>query len=208
MFGVGTIFQVSYYCRLDGKQNAVNVMHYKVDTLIPDPITQEQVGDAFSAHCATQYKAMLHTANAYDGLKIRIPGPLGTAATISRSGAGAGTSAGVGTAPTQLCVVASLRSSFAPARIRGRQYYGGFTNDDITVGGDPGAGLLTKVNNVLDKTALNPIVLTIAGNDYNFVPVIYRRELLTWYGITSRVVRISFGTQRRRSEINRGDAAL
>jgi hypothetical protein len=208
MLAVGTILEVAYYCRLATKQNAINVMHYRVDTLIPDPITMEQVADAFSGNAGPAYRPMLFNGNSYDGCKVRIPGPLGTAAVISRASAGVGTSAGAGQAPTQLCVVASLRAATAPARVRGRQYFGGFTKDDIDISGDPTLGLQTSVNVILNATAINPLVLTIAAANYTFVPVIYRRATLISYPVTSRVVRLYFGTQRRRSEINRGDAAL
>jgi hypothetical protein len=204
----GTIVQAAYYCRVAGKQNCINVMHYRTETVINDPDTLENVAAALSTRASAAYRSLLEVVNSYDGLKLRIPGPAGTAALIARNGAGAGSALGNGMAPTQLCVVASLRSATAPPRVRGRQYFGGFTKDDMDSSGDPSAALLTRVNSLLDATALNPIPLILPNNTVNLVPVIYRRVSNLAHPITSRVVRTNFGTQRRRSEINRGDQAL
>lgn len=208
MLPVGTVLEASYYCRLDGKQNAINVVHYRLDTAVADPSTMDTVAAALSSSVATEYKAFMHAGNAYDGLKLRIPGPLGTAAVISRNGAGAGTNLGAGIAPTQLCIVTSLRSATAPARVRGRIYFGGFCNADIDVSGNPTVGLIALANSLLDKVVINPKVIVVAGVNITLTPVIYQRGLLLVWPITSRVVRTAFGTQRRRSEINRGDQAL
>lgn len=204
----GDIFEVAYFCRVGGKQNCVNVMHYRVVTPMPDPITTASIAPVISGLAGPVYRSLLHSSNTYDGVKVRIVRPTPTAAVVDRTGSGVGSNVGIGQAPTQLCVVGSLRAATAPPRSRGRQYFGGFTNSDIDGSGDPTAGVQALVNTILNVTANNPLVLVIGGVNYTVIPVIWKRGTGSNWDITSRVIRIYFGTQRRRSEINRSDAPL
>lgn len=203
MPSVGDIIEAAYVCFGLG-QNAINVVHWRLQSITGVGATMNEIASKLSTDWAGFIKPLISTALTYRGAKVRVVSPVPTAVTLTTSGNGAGTVAG-DPLPAQVAYVLSLRSSLAPPRTRGRIYLpatGESSNDATTT---PTAGYVTNVNLLAVDLQVNKTVVGAGGNSVLMPVLFHRKPPQAFYQITASINRTSWGTQRRRSSINRGD---
>lgn len=185
-------------------QNEMNVLHFRLTSITGTELTAQQKADQFSTQYSTQILPLLNTSATYKGLKYRVVAPTATAVIISTAGSAAGTRAG-DSLPGQVAAVLSVRSSVAPPRVRGRVYMPTPVEGDNDTTGRLTAGYITSLGTF--ATILRTTwTLTVAGNSVTLSYVIWRRPPIgTFYVVDQILVRPDWGTQRRRSRINRTD---
>lgn len=206
-FLVNDKLNVVVVCRAGNSQNMLNVLNYNVGTISGTGASMASLAVGISDKLAPSYKAYLPTTSRYEGVLVTrwqiIPG----AAVPSSSGNGPGSSAGDALAP-QLSTLISLRSSVAPAGVRGRIYLPAGIESYEGIDGRVSAAGVTEATNVAtvlkQLTAVNCGVATTCTLDLQIRHMFVGTPL--WYPVTSSITRGAFATQRRRSLINRGDA--
>jgi len=110
--------------------------------------------------------------------------------------------------PSQVSAVISKRASSAPPRARGRFYCPSPTEAENNATGDPSAAYLTALEDLGDFLSLD-LTLTDGADNIVLSPVIARFDppgtFFDAWEVDQYIVRSRWGTQRRRSEINRPD---
>ncbi len=185
-------------------QNELNVLHFRLTSIVGTELTAQQKADAISTAWGGTIQPLLSTVVGYRGLKYRVLAPTATAVIISTAGAVTGTRAG-DSLPSQVSAVISLRSSLAPPRVRGRLYAPTPVEGDNDANGQPTGAYQTAVG-ALGTFMTSTHTLVNGGNSVVITPVIWRRPPVSaYYALDQFIVRSSWGTQRRRSRLNRSD---
>ncbi len=193
-------------CNFGLSQNQLNVTHWKVVAETGTGCTQQELADGMSTLWGVVYAPIMTSSLVYKGLKWRRLSPAPTASLVSVIGSAVGTLAG-NPLPTQCSAVLTVRGASAPPKTRGRFYCPSPTAAQIDAFGKLTAAyliLLAGPQNFL----VNFHVITGAGGTATLDGRIYHKKApVADYAITSAIARPAFGTQRRRSEINRGDTS-
>lgn len=200
---VGDIIETAM-CIYNQTQNELNVLHWRLQSITGAELTAQQKADQLSTQWATAICPLLNTNASFKGLKYRLLAPVPTAVIISVAGAAAGTRAG-DSLPSQVAGVLSLRSSVAPPRVRGRMYMPTAVEGDNDATGRPSAGYQAALA-TFGTILKSPWTLVVGGNNVTLQLVIWRRPPVSqFFGVDQVLVRPDWGTQRRRSRINRTD---
>jgi hypothetical protein len=203
----GNLYKVSTFCRFNGVQNQVN-NHYIRITQVTGINPAEVV---FFQNLANTwrdlYKPLLPITTVFQGLKWKLVQLIATQEQITTVVGGGGSRLNDALAP-QLAAVISVRASLAPVRTRGRIYVPSPTEDAEAVGGNLEAAYLGQLATFYD--ALKGQLAVPAGGTAtaDYFRVLYKKATNQDWIPDSRIIRTSFGTQRRRSLINRGDLPL
>lgn len=186
-------------------QNAVTVRHWRVSITQGIPPTMQEIANSIEAVVQPLLTACVAADWSYVGWKIRQVYPTPTQLIPQAHAAIAGGLVGE-SLPTQVAGVISMRSQSAPPRSRGRIFVPCPTEVE-SGSGAPIASLQTKYAALADRL-LQPVTVNGAqGGACTLSCGIWKRTAgVFFYPFTSRVVRANFGTQRRRSSINRSDA--
>jgi len=203
MPAVGDIVEAAYVCYGLG-QNAINVVHWRIQSQTGTGATMQEIANKLSTDWGALIKPLITASLTYRGAKVRIVSPVPTSVTLTTSGNGNGTVAG-DPLPAQVAFVLSLRASGAPPRSRGRLYLpatGESSNDATTT---PTAGYVTNVNALAADLLANKTVVGAGGNSVLMPCLFHRAPPQAFYQFTAAINRTSWGTQRRRSSINRND---
>lgn len=205
---VGDKWQFTFVSR-QGGQNGLNVKYFQVDAVtgIDRPI--QAFIDVVSAAAAGLYIPLLASQANYRGLVARELGTLLPQLWVSGVGTGPGTAVG-DPLPPQTCGLITVRGAGAARRNHGRIYIPFPAEDDNAVNGGISVTYATRAGN-LGSFFVDPSTFTmpappftvngrwyIAGNRGTGIPVY----------IVSRQVRGFWGTQRRRSLLNRSDLVI
>jgi hypothetical protein len=201
---VNDIVEMASVC-YGSNQNALNVMHLKVTAITGTGLTLQQLCTLFEAAWGPVIKPALPNAWSFHGIKCRSVFPIPTAVVTSAAVAGAGTLGAGDLLPPQTAAVITIRASTAPPRTRGRLYLPPATEAENFSTGVPTAAYATIVGGI--TTYLTAAHTYTAGGDSATCSfVIYHRKVpQTAYPVTSASMRGFWGTQRRRSAINRND---
>lgn len=200
---IDDILEVAFYSLL-GEQVAVNVRHYRVYNVEGAGLSDQALANLVSARAAPRYKAWMPASHTYMGCKLQIISPVKRPHVTSTSNAGAGALAS-DPLPDQCAAVVKLKTDFVGRKNRGRVYLGGFTEVANGEGNRIEAATQTQIL-AWASDLLNPYVATDGNNGVGLSPIIWQRGLEAYTNITSYQVNASWGTQRRRSTINRPDA--
>lgn len=185
-------------------QQGINVLHYIVTGIAGGAMTDQTLATNLDGSFAPLYKAFLPTVCAYKGLRLQKIFPLPVAAAVVATGnAGAGLRA-FDPLPSQAAMVIKKASNLAGRINRGRAYLPFWSEAENDASGFPTAGALVFADN-WRNFALNTIVVVVAGVTVTLTPVIWHDATVSVTIITGSVVRERWGTQRRRSEINKAD---
>jgi hypothetical protein len=199
----GDVLEVAMYVDLVG-QLGVNVRHYVVSGVVGGGPSEKFIADELSLGISTRYVSWFNADTAFLGVKLQAISPTRRPAVTSTSGAinGAVVSDAL---PDQVAAVVKLRSGMVGRSKRGRMYLAGFTEADNTASNSVSAGTQLAIS-VLMTYMLQPISVTNAGAVAILNPVIFSRKLGTHVPIASYAIHTEWGTIRKRSQINRGDA--
>jgi len=202
LLAVGDKLEVVLVCRLGG-QDGLIVRHYDVQAITGASLDISQVPDTISTDLGGPLKACMSDQAEYRGVRVRRLAPGATDVFTSALGNGPGTSAS-DVLPTQASGLISLRTGFAGRSKRGRAYVPFPSEAFNDADGHPTAAYKGLLNTF--GTALRTNILAVVGADgVELDPVIRSKLLDSYFSITSHLVRAEFATQRRRSQINRGD---
>jgi len=185
-------------------QYSINVRHYRVSATAGASVDDESAIGALSGFVEGPYKAMLSSQARFHGVFLQRLKPNKTARLINKLDAGPG-EVDDELLPRQTAGVVKLRSGVAGRSKRGRVYLPFMAESFNSVAGQPTAAALTAMTNVAAALTTTRTV-GAGGNTAVFIPVIFSRKNNTTEDIAGYAVRGRWGTQRRRSDLNRPDA--
>jgi len=197
--------RIVVYCR-DENQEALNVSYGLITSITAGPISYQLAADTLSQYFADAYKPVLSVNARYQGLSLQRLLPLPqTDPFNSTVGAGVGTVTG-DTLPSQTSGVISLRTGLAGRSFRGRKYipFPGEASNDAT--GFPTAAYKANLATLAGLyTGINGFIVD-TPTAFNLEATIFSLVNGAFYPVESNVIRSQWGTQRRRSQINKGDS--
>lgn len=200
--GTGDLYRVVMYSRCDG-QTGLMISHWEVVATATGGATQKEVADQLSAAIAPLLKAWESDSAAYWGLTLQRIKPIPLPDAVP-SVAGQGDCANTGDRlPIQCAAVISLRTGFAGRKNRGRKYVPFGTESSNTADLINAAGLILLAP-IRDFFLTNFAVTGATGNS-TLANVIYHKATNDATAIVTGFINQPWGTQRRRSRINRGD---
>jgi len=203
--GLNTIVEVKFFAQLQN-QVSVNVRHYRSQSIGGDPAaTDEQFATMLDVKFSPLYKQAMSQSATYLGLSVQILTPQLRPAVINNTGRGTGAKVGE-PAVSQAAGLIKLTTNSAGRSGRGRVYIPFFAEGDTLLTGAFSAGYvldLAQLGNAFDDV----VVLGLLPNQLELDPVILKRADMSTKRITGYLPRLYPATQRRRSQINKGDAA-
>jgi len=179
-------------------QAAINVLNYKIGTVVGGGVTDADAAATFDALFAPLYKALLSEEAEYYGVAVQrfFPTPRTVAIPIVAS-RGAGSVTG-DMLPGQVSGIISLVTDFAGRKYRGRMYIP-FPGEADNVDHIPTSSYETRLNS-LAVAVVTPVVVTAGGDSAEFRPQIYHRGTSTSDSITGSNSKRLWATQRRRGD--------
>lgn len=198
--------QVKWFCR-QAEQIAINIRHYRVETLVGAP-TDQEYADAFSATVGPSYKSVLSTNASYFGMTLyqfTVGGwvPLAN----SRSGSGPGT-AGVEALPRQAAGLITLRAAGAGRSQRGRAYVPFCPETFNDTGGVPTAAAIAAFDNLAFCFQGTLTIVGIVGGGFtsDVNGEIYHRGAGGFDLINTFVSQPKWATQKRRGSYGKANS--
>jgi len=186
------------------QQSGLMVRHYLVTETV-GTISEQVAADELSAIMSDFIKDCMSSDASYRGLTLqKIDPPPASDRFISTQGQGPGAAASP-VMSTQTAGVISLRTGIAGRRNRGRTYVPFPSEGANEANGKPNATYLVDLGALGTQLAGVQVIAPGGGNSCNLVPQVYSRTFDSFRTISSYLVRTEWGTQRRRSQINRGD---
>jgi hypothetical protein len=170
---VDDVLQIKPNCRLTN-QLGLNILHYRVATVVGAEPTYQETADAISTTFAPAYKALLTSQASYQGLGVQRvrPGPLSLEA-FSTNGFGPGGGGG-DPLPSQVAGILTKQTNLAGRKFRGRVYVPFPSEQENTGAGVPN---LAYVTNLIILAAILVATQTVTGvaGTFTLQPVIFHR---------------------------------
>lgn len=187
---------------LQAAQLGLNVLSYRVATVVGGGSTLEAAVSAIDTAVSTQYKAIMGTTASYRGIGLRrtFPGAL-TPEVFATLGQGAGLLTG-DPLPKQICGILSKRTSHAGRTGRGRVYVPFPTESQSdTIGACTfGYSILLQA---LAVAILGPITVGTVTDNVQLKLGVPNRLWNSQYDCTQILDRQRWGTQRRRGDFGK-----
>jgi len=199
----GDKMEVVFYCRANG-QNGLIVRHFSVTNVLGTGANQQQVADRIDAVVGPLLADCISTHASYMGVRVKRITPNPTDDNTAKAEAQVGGLLG-DLFSTQSAAVVSIRTGDAGRSKRGRCYVPFPSENANDEAGHPEEDYLALVAAFAGAITQPIVVNPTLGNSLDLLPVIYSRKLNQFYPITEFRLRKEWGTQRRRSQINRGD---
>jgi len=202
---VNDIIQIAYYCRTNDGQIQTNVRTYRVSALAGTGADMLSIAGALDDNLVDELLAILPTVHEYIGSVTRRIGLNPTQGFVYETNAAAGLAAG-DPLPSQVAGLIKVRASEGPPRVRGRFYVPSSVESMNDSSGRPNAAwdlLAVDIGNKLTAT----VVAGGGGNTATLVPILYNRAENTYAAVDGFTTRTFWATQKRRSELNRGDGS-
>lgn len=201
----GDILRASIWST-DAEQAAVNVLHYKVQSVGGVPATDADFATALDQTIATLYKAIINNNAFYRGVEAQIIWPPPTRVAVSATGgAGAGGS-GVTSLPRQSAALTQWKTAIAGRHGRGRSYWPFPSSTANTLDGVITPATLVAIQ-ALNVALLNFGLFTIALRTATVALIVYDRVAHTGQNVTQSVTTNKWATQRRRGTYGRANAS-
>lgn len=200
---VGDLLEVAIVCKAD-EQYGLNVRHYDVTSVGGNPITVEDVAATIEGEFETAYKVALSSGATYWGVKATRIKPTRSQPAKSFVSRGPGDVA-EDLLPRQVAGVIKLKTEVGGRTGRGRAYIPFLPETYNDPDGNPEGAAITAlqgIGNLLDDT----FPITVGARTGTIRPVLYNRKTGARTPVDGFVVRSRWGSQRRRSNINRPDA--
>jgi hypothetical protein len=201
MASVGDIYEIRICCTW-GVQTAINVRHYRVQSIRGTGPLDTEVAANIDALVAPAYKSLLTTQTTYRGVSAQKVWPLPPqlpAFTLANLGAGNVTGEAL---PGQLAGLIRLKTDFAGPRYRGRLYFPFPSELASETTGIPTAAYVTGLQLLANDLNL----VRDIGNATNggiFVPTIWSKKFKTTADVRYVSVPQRWATMRSRG--NFGD---
>lgn len=198
------VLEVRFVCKANN-QYSVNVRHFLVAAGMIGAPTLDTAAGGFDAKFAPLFKAILAQGASFFGVGVRRISPTVSLESLSLVGRGAGLVTG-DLMSTQTTSVATVRTSLPGRKNRGRMFlpYPSETDNDAT--GRPLATYMATANAIC-VPLYSQTTYTVGAQNFKADGVLWHRSTRTYTPIAQAYVRPDWGTQRRRSQINRPDRA-
>lgn len=198
---VGDVLKVVHYMSSEG-QAGLNVRYYRISAQTSGPVSLGVAAVALDAIFAPLYQELLSSSALYRAVGVQkvFPLPIG-----NESFSGGFDRVGLRTGdplPKQIAGVLSFRTALAGRRNRGRLYCPFPAEVSNTSSSEPNSTYIEDLG-TLGTAHLATRVITDGPNSETFVPVIFRRGAGTTQDLTARIIRVIWGTQRRRGDFGR-----
>lgn len=197
--------QVTAVCRLGG-QNGLMVWHYKAGSVIGATVTDGDCAAAVSTSLGPKLTAVLTAQANFQGVILQVIKPLPHPPVTEDADAGPGDVAGDAMS-SQTSGEIALRTNLIGKSNRGRKYVPFPGESDNSAAARPTAGYLTRLATLSSVFTSNVLVVNGAGS-LTLVPVVFSRKLGTSQFVADAKIRSDWATQRRRSQLNRGDQPI
>jgi len=189
----------------DGVSLFENVRHYLVSAVAAPSVTISDFLAVLNSSWTTEYKAIMSdqvSLQAWAGVKVNLAGQPQTDNEYSLAGYPTPGDMAGDQMPAFTAAVISLRTGTAGRRNRGRLYTFPAAESANDGGGVLTAGYVTDVQAFAAKVKATNIV-TVGSGSATFTPVVLSKVGATTMPILNTIVRLGWGTQRRR-KIGRG----
>jgi hypothetical protein len=202
---ISDILRVVVVCQA-GSQYSQNVIHYIVIAQ-NGGFTDQEAATALSAQWGMAFKKLMAPFASFVGVKVQRLSPTLTQPVIGNANAGAGTIAGDMMSP-QTCGLVSKKTDVGGRKGRGRLYIPFPSEADNAAQGIPGPTYLTSSNDVAVLLTTD-VALSGTGTTASVHAILYNAldGVNSVKIIRQAVLNGGWGTQRRRSFVNKGDAS-
>jgi hypothetical protein len=206
---VGDVYRITTYVRFDDRQNQLNVHYYKCTGSIGTGIVDQDAMNGVMGVLSGLYNPLIPTLSKFHGTKWAKDGAVLLAEGLSISTVSSGGRTG-DSLPPQVCAVISQRASGAPIGKRGRYYMPSPTEGDSNAEAELTTDYRASLTNFAAAMLFLSTVVSGAGKSTSWQKQLRYKTLgaIAYQDVTLSIVRNNFGTQRRRSTINRADAPL
>lgn len=202
---INNIYQARIFCR-QAPVTSVNVRHWVVNQVNPPEPTDAEYAFAVSNHLGTALTNCISSSALYAGLTLQKIFPLPVAGAFAATNStGPGTRPG-DTLPPQVAGLISLRSNLVGRRRRGRMYIPFPVEGDNEPPFRPTAPYLALLGLLGDRFTLAINVAGAGGGSAVLLAIVWSRTENTGIDITSRLIRDTWATVRKRSEFRGPDA--
>lgn len=207
----GDIIKAQIFCRA-GKQVSVNRLIFRAFAKTGLGITLESFAADFKADAGALYKVWMSATSEVEGVRAQIIRPVLGPHVSTPFGLIIGTAPGT-SLPGQVAVDLQLKTANVGKMNRGRQYLPFWDDSFLLAGGFlTNAGVTAAANYA--TFILGPLVYGAGGDTQRFELVIDSKGSAVTVPptpphvnvVTEANVKVEFATQRRRSQINRGDS--
>lgn len=200
---VGDVLETLLVCRAD-PQFGINVRHYRVSLVGGSPATLADAVGAVEDYFHERYKAWLSASAQWWGAKMTRIKPTRSQPETAFVQRGVGDN-GTDLIPRQAAGVIKLKTDLGGRHGRGRMYIPFPPEEFNDASGDLEAAAITALQGI-GNFADDTIAVSAGGRTASIVPVLYNRKTAAVTDINGFQERVKWGTQRRRSNINRPDA--
>lgn len=201
------VYKIQIICR-QGGQNGVNVKLLKIKAQSAGPTSQIAFLDGICVQLSALYQNLISSQAVYRGMTMQLLGVVGTIVIVSTNGAGAGIALGDPLPPQTAGLI--ILKSIAPRRKNiGRVYVPFPTEGDSAGAGSPTAGYVANLDTLKNQfVGTRSIVLALNTIQYEWttVPKVYNPAVFNPF--VQGLSRAFWGTQRRRSYLNRSDLII
>jgi len=198
----GDLLEVAFVCSL-GNQSGVGVRHFSVSDSAGGGITIEEAAAELSAQFGPLLQAVMATAARYHGLRIRVIKPVVTDVYVLAVNSANGSISG-DPMPGQVCGLISLRSGLAGRSNRGRWYLPFPSETHNTSSAGVATAYYDAANDLADVYK-DGVTKTVGARSAKMTGILYSRKENAVVAISHYITRLNWATQKRRSQLNRGD---
>lgn len=202
---INKYLQVTAVCRARN-QNGLMVWHYKVTNVVGGSVTDQMAVSQIDSNFAPLIKNMLSDQATYEGTAAQIISIIAVGKVGTTQSQGPGLVAGE-LMSTMTAGEVSLRTALGGRSFRGRKYVPFPGEDDNQASGKPEDNYVVRLA-LFGAQLEAPEVVANGADSATLTPVVYSRKLGSGTAISDSIARTEWATQRRRSQINRGDAAI
>lgn len=197
MYMVNDVIETKIHCTTPG-ENAINVLHYKVNAVVGPPVADSLWCNAFFVRIQVELTACMANEATFSQVTMQkvLPLPVGAPA-FSTSLPIIGSEAS-DLLPRQVCGMITKRSVLAGRANRGRMYVPYPGEFESNPDGNPTPSYVAKLDTLANRLFV-PITLVSGPSSIDILPVILNRLPGTTVGIVGWTPRSRWATQRRRN---------
>lgn len=200
---VNDVYKVRVYTKI-ATQNAFNVGYWQTLTETGSGATLAQLVAFFDARFAAPYKAYMADSAEYMGVGVQkiSPAPIQAEGFTTANRGFGGVEEEM--LPPAVAYVITMRTQFAGRKFRGRKYLP-FWPETRSTSGTPDNTAATQAGTLAGLWFAQALSVGTVPNQSSLAGVLYHRSTDTTNIILNATPRLEWGTQRRRSRINRAD---
>lgn len=203
---LGDVLRFTSVCRFN-EQNGLNVWFARVEDLTDNGATLEECAEQVAAQWGLFVRGVMSDQADYQGLFLERIGPNPTDKYLELFENGPGTRLGDALS-SQTAGLIKLTTGLPGRGFRGRKYFPFPSESDSTTEAQPGAVYINNISLIGAWFAAPKIIDGGGTNDVTIRFGLWKTAGQLFAPFVGFVARRNWATQRRRSQINRGDANI